>query len=260
MEALSWALTAAAVLLLLYAIRVVLQERDDDHPGRKAGLGCGFFFLACLFWSLASARWVGGYLNAFRLGMGIFLVAPALGALRRPHGSRLVIGLVGLMLGIVLAGPVAREVWTDWSERMGPRRQLRAEIDSLLEDHTTLAESLNEWDERRLELREEIGANGYDSFDSAAGDPATMQRLEELATVIGRTKWAQSQLVVVQERLSAAEAELARLKEDADSPASGLEALGFELPEPPSAQELTPVEEYARRKELQAIFEHEFPK
>ena len=110
MEALSWALSAAAVLLMLYAMRVVLQERDSEKPGNKAGLGCGFFFLACLLWSLAAHRWVGGWGNGFRLGMGVFLATPAIGALTKPQGARLLLGLVGLMLGILLAFPVIQEL------------------------------------------------------------------------------------------------------------------------------------------------------
>ena len=59
-EALNWALYAGSALLILYAARVLMQGKDPEHPGKQARLGCGFFFLACLFGGLASRGLVGG--------------------------------------------------------------------------------------------------------------------------------------------------------------------------------------------------------
>ena len=109
MQYLSWAVQGAAILVALYGLRVAFQPRIDAQPGGRASLGGGFLFILCLTWGLASHAWVNGYLNGFRLGMGVYLLAPALGALRKPHGSRLVLGLVGLVLAVLLAGPVVRE-------------------------------------------------------------------------------------------------------------------------------------------------------
>ncbi len=112
MTVINWALDAAALLLVFYAIRVLAQDPDEKHPGGRAKLGAWFFFLACLLWSLASEPWVGDYWSALRLGLGVFLLAPAIGALVKPHGFRLVMGLIALIVAVLSAAPVIQNLVT----------------------------------------------------------------------------------------------------------------------------------------------------
>lgn len=259
MDALRWAINAAAILLVLYGARVFLQGRRQ-HEGAKAGLGCGYFFLACVLGSLASAPWLGGYRNALQLGAGIFLATPAIGALTRPHGSRLFLGVFGLILGILLAGPVVRGLWTDVRERQeaGPRVQLEETLGELRQARASLEDSLQDWGVQALQLRKAIEATGHESFDELSQDAEAMDRLGELNTVRGRIDWGENQLAIVDQKIGAIEQQLAALDERADSPLSDLEALGMRLPDAPAPEELTPVEEYARQKQLQDLFETEF--
>lgn len=250
MQALSWALTAAAILLALYAIRVTLQGRDPERPGQRAGLGCGFFFLACILWSLAARQWVGGWVDAFRLGLGAFLVTPALGALTRPQGGRLVLGVVGLVLGIVLAGPVVRELWTE--ARDAPRTRLETEIEELEEQEELLAARIDGWEEERIELEARLVTAGHEDFDSLQDDPDALADLERLAQVEELLALAHGRLEQVRRRIQEGEAALATAEERQED---ALESLGLEGAATPTEEDLTPVEEYARRKRLEALYE-----
>ncbi len=258
LDALSWALTAAAVLLVIYALRVTVQSRDPEKPGQKAGLGCGFFFLACLLWSLASHRWVGGWGNAFRLGMGIFLATPAIGALTKPHGARLFLGVIGLMAGIVLAGPVARDLVVGYQEReeAAPRLELEGRIGELRDAEGKLVEALDRWNGERLELTATLQSSGFADFSALQQDRASLARLERLDEIGRLTDEASARLDQVRETLRASEAELQRLTQAGEDAA----ASGLKLPETtgsstPTSSDLSPVEEYARQKRLEALFE-----
>ena len=253
MEALSWALTAAAVLLVVYALRVIMQDRDPEKPGKKAGLGCGFFFLACLLWSLAAHRWVGGWLDAFRLGMGIFLATPAIGALTKPHGARLLLGVIGLVLGIVLAGPVVKDLVTQVEQR--ETVQLPEELEQLKDRESKLAGVLAGWEEERLTLAGGLQAGGYNDFAALQADPAALANLERLSKVEHLLEQGQATLTQLQSRVRDVE-DLIALKGDEAEADELADLLGSDVRlTAPTEADLTPVEEYARQKRLEALFE-----
>ena len=256
-EVFGWALYAATALLVLYALRVVMQGKDPEHPGREARLGCGFFFLACLCGGLASKDHVGGWGNAARLGAGVFLLAPAVGALSRPHGARLFLGVIGLVASIVVAGPVARDLWQQAGERSeaAPRIELEEAVAQLEDQREQLTGRVDGWTTRELELRARIGQSGHADFDSLAADPEALGRLEELEAVRSRLDWGRAKLAEIESSLERARRELDRLEEGASE--GDLADFGLSIPSL-ADEDLSPVEEYARQKELEALFEEEF--
>ena len=110
MTVFNWAINAAALLVLLYGVRVALQPEKEGGGSSRASLGCGFLFLTCVLWGLASHNWVGTYADGLRLGLGVFLITPVVTTLSRPSGPRLILGVGGLILGILLAGPIVRDL------------------------------------------------------------------------------------------------------------------------------------------------------
>ncbi len=248
MEALSWGLTAAAVLLVLYALRVVLQKDNPEHPGQQARLGCGFFFLACTLWSLAAHQWVGGWIPAGRLGLGIFLVTPALGALTRPHGSRLALGVLGLILGIFLAGPVVRELASGWPQ--GRTTALEDQLHQLRTREGELSGVMDDLEQEQRTLTAALETGGFADFTAVQADPKALAQLERLARVRELLSKGTARLGEVREAISTLEAKLAG-SEEAEAGVPHL--LGADPLDEQS--DLTPVEEYARQKELQALFE-----
>ncbi|MDA1264512.1 MAG: hypothetical protein O2816_05460 [Planctomycetota bacterium] len=252
MQALSWALTAAAVLLMLYALRVVTQDKDPDKPGSKAGLGCGFLFLACLLWSLAAQRWVGGYWPGFRLGMGIFLATPAIGALTKPHGARLFLGVIGLVLGIVLAGPVVQDLVTGIKE--APRQQLETQVEEWEKDEDKLIEATKTWEGERLELTAELQTKGHADFASLQADAGAVSALKRLKEVAGLIDIANDRLNKLQALIASAKAELE--KEESDSEQDELERLlGLEAGDMPTEEDLSLIEEAMQQQGLQELFD-----
>jgi hypothetical protein len=250
MEALSWALTAAAVLLVLYALRVVTQDRDPEKPGSKAGLGCGFFFLACLLWSLAAHDWVGGWLNAFRLGLGVFVATPAIGALTKPHGARLFLGVIGLVLGIVLAGPVIKDlvVEVQQAKTVG----LQEELDELRGKELTLAARVAEWEAEILALEGMLQAGGYADVAALQTDPAGMANFENLMQNEELIDLGNERLTLLRAAISQVEARISTQGKDAEADELA-DLLGLDAAAPTEA-DLSPVEEYAQQKLLEARF------
>lgn len=260
-QALNWALYAASGLLALYAVRVLLQKKDPDFPGAQMRFGCGFYFLACVLAAAAARNAVGGPLNAVRLGAGAFLLAPAVGALTKTHGSRLVLGVVALFLSVLLAGPVVKDLWGDAQARIegGPRLELQDAIADLETADQKLSGRLDDWRQRDLELRGRIRQAGYASYDDLAADADGLALLTELESVQGKIAWAEGEVAKVSRQLEAARGKLASLDE-AKSDADDLQDLGLQVPDVSNDAYLTPVEQYARQKELEELFQKEFGK
>lgn len=253
------ALYGAAGLLVLYALRVVFQKKDPEHPGAEARLGCGYFFLACALGGLASRDLVGGWVNAARLGTGVFLAAPALGALTKPHGSRLFLGVVGLFLSAFVAGPVVKDIWTGVEERIegGPRLELEDAIAQMETRRDEIDGRLDDWRTRDLELRQLIKQKGFADFDALSEDPEGLKMLQELEVTQATIAAAEGEVAKLDAKIEEARAKLAQL-EAAGAQAEEETELDLDLPDLSGDEYLTPVEEYVRQKELEALFEQEF--
>jgi len=257
-QAVRWALYACAGLLVLYAGRVLLQKRDPDRPGAELRLGCGFYFLACILGALASQDLVGGAWNAARLGVAAFLLLPAAGALTRSHGSRLLLGITALFLSVVLAGPVVNDLWTEAAARRegASRLTLEQAIEDLETAEQGIAGRLEPWRQRDLELRGQLKATGYATYAELAADAEALALLTELESVQGKIAWAEGELTRIRAQLGLARTRLASLEARA-SEQDDLGDLGLDVPDVSSDEYLTPVERYARQKELEALFERE---
>lgn len=244
-EAFSWALTGAAILLVVYALRVIMQDKDPEKPGAKAGFGCSFFFLACLCWSLAAHRWVGGWLDAFRLGMGLFLMWPAIRAITKPHGLQLLVGVMGLVGGILLAGqPLVDLVNSN-------RDSLDNDLVELQEKEDALEDAVDDWAAEKMELIAGLQTNGDMSFEQLSQNPDAMEGLERLEEVTVLLDKGTERLTQVRALIADVEK---RIQDEAKRDA-GLDELldqDISVPAEPSG---TPVEEYAKEKRLKELFE-----
>ena len=249
------ALYAASALLLLYALRVLTQKKDPDRPGASAQLGCGYFFLACLLGGLASRDLVGGWFNAARVAAGIFLIAPAVGALTRPHVSRLLLGVIGIVLAILIAGPVLQSTWSDIEEgrETGPRIELEEALGQLEETRAETSTEVEKSSSRALELKALIENTGHASFQELSADPEAMAWLEELELMQARIQLGEGQLAELEAKIEEARVLLAQL----DSEQTDTSDAGSTI-EIPQVTPMTPVEEYARQKELEVLYEEQF--
>lgn len=256
MTALTWALDAAALLLVFYAIRVLAQDPDEKHPEGRAKLGYWFFFLACILWSLASAPWVGGYWSALRLGLGVFLLVPAVVALIKPHGFRLVLGAMALIIGVLLAAPVAQDLVERWRNADSPVSELEVRIDQLQEYESALVLALEGWEEARADSRARVVAAGAADFTGLAEDSTALAALERMAELEQLLDLTRTRLEVVRTHLTQTATELERMRQDELAERLALPVL--ERYAPPTPEELAPLLEYADKKLLQALYEREF--
>ena len=103
-----WGLTAAAVLMLLFAIRAVTSSEGKER------LGCGFGLVTALLWIWVLRHHLPDFdvVDAARVAIGILLVLPAARALKQPKGG-VVMAAVALVLAFVIAGPVVARLWKD---------------------------------------------------------------------------------------------------------------------------------------------------
>jgi hypothetical protein len=256
MTPLNWALDAAALLLVLYAIRVLAQDPDEKYPQGRAKLGCWFFFLACILWSLASAPWVGGYWSALRLGLGVFLLVPAVAALIKPHGGRLVMGAIALIVSVLLAAPVVQELVGRWRTANSPVSELETRIDQLTEYESALVLAIEGWEEARVESRATVVAAGAADFSGLEGDPAALAALERMAELEQFLDLTRTRLEVVRTHMTQTGTELERIRQD--ELADRLDLPVLERYAPATPEELAPLLEYADKKRLQALYEREF--
>lgn len=102
MTPVQWGLSAAAVLMLVYAARTLVSGKG------KAQMGLGFALVASVVWTFAIGKQLGNLNNTdcFRLAAGVFLLVPALRVLFSHTGGSVTTGVVSLILASVIAGPV----------------------------------------------------------------------------------------------------------------------------------------------------------
>lgn len=149
MTTLDWGLTAAAVLMLLFAIRVLMAKEGKDQ------LGCGFGIATALLWMWVLRRQLDDLplYDAGRVGLGVLLVLPAAKALAQPKGARLIGAAISLVLAFVVAGPVVSRLWSQHKPDIA-RTRVEVLQDQVSELDATLAERLGYLDQVRERLNE----------------------------------------------------------------------------------------------------------
>lgn len=263
---LRWALTAAAVFTLLFAIRTVFSGTKEESDGRQK-LGCGFGLLSAGLWAYVLNDYVGSWWTGLRVGIGVLLLLPAASALAKPQGASVLRALLALVVGVLLIGPVARDLW----EEHGPDDRPEAVIglEEQLAEARALEAQLRERERGLVELRREIRADVSrlgSTWEELEENDEALRKLDVLQTVDQQLARVQGALVRLAAQVPELEARLAEVEREGaavagSGAASGdpaLDALRRELEEAPSLEELSLVEQYAKKKELQAVFEREF--
>lgn len=260
---LRWALTAAALLTFLYAVRVVfLSGKDSGHQREK--LGCAFGLVAAGLWAYVLGDYLGSFWPGVRVGLGLLLVLPAVQALAKPKGGPILRGVVGLILAILIAGPVVQDLWGRYGPDGRPSHVVALEnkISEMRDLLGLLEERERGLSEMRSDLRAEIAGLGA-SWEELQGKDEAMQRLEVLRKVEEQLSKLRPGLVKLRDRIPLLEAQLAEVERTSEEPPEPegdpvIDALMKELEAAPELKDLSIVEQYAREKELQALYEEEF--
>ncbi len=258
---LHWALTAAAILMLLIAIRTLFLSGRKGQASR-AKLGVSFSLVAAGLWIYVLQDHLGELWPAIRLGVAILFALPAVSAIANPGGARILRAVAGLIIAVFLAGPVVQDLWAEF----GPdgRSKQERQVGKLLDEITMLrAEYSSRRDQlARLETTavEEVRALGTD-WDRIEADPEAIKKLELLTGVRAEI----SQIDEALQQLGAREKQLtASLLAEESSPAvaaqgedAQLESLRRQLESKTDASDLGVVERHLRNQELRELFDRE---
>ena len=165
MTMLDYGLTAAAALMLLFAVRALMAK-----DGKNA-LGCGFGVVTALLWMWVLRRQLDEFpvADAVRVGLGILLVLPAAKALAQPKGANIVMAGISLVLAFVIAGPAVSRVWSEHKpdlvrtriEVLSDRVQ---ELDAAVQERRSY---LNQVKAKRIELSTSVAQSQFQGADLA---------------------------------------------------------------------------------------------
>ncbi len=257
---LHWALTAAALLLLIFAIRTLfISSRGEDDGQQK--LGCGFALIAALLWMYVLDHYLEDPKVAIRLGLGVLLVLPAIQALANPKGARILRAAVGLVLAVLIAGPPLAGLWNEYGpdQRSAAQRVVAEDIADLEQLREQLLQELEAFDQLRAEVRAKLQA-GAKSWEELRADPDLMQSLGLLQRIDEQRLLLAADLAKVEQRLPELRAALERAEDAAQVPTSTteLDALRKSLGGLPSLDDLSIVQKHAQEKELEQFFKSEF--
>ncbi len=247
------ALGAAGLLLFLVAAGTLLFGKKEG--GKK--LGCGFAVLAGLVWTLGLAQ-VTDWISAGRLALGLVLLLGVVEALRHDGGARVARAAAFLILGILLAGPVAYQliagaVPTERNRYLDEREEAVAEVRDRLQQ---LESELVSLQSRRAQVRADLAGLGHANFDELRADPRGVPLLQELARIDQAARTAESSAAELREALPQLEEQLARARDP------GAAADPIPPPDPATGYEreaVRTIEELEAEEELRALFEREFP-
>jgi hypothetical protein len=256
---LHWGLTAAALLMFAYAVRMLFVSSKAEGDKGKQNLGCGFAVVSAALWIYVLDHHLDDPWPAIRIGLGALLVLPAVQALAKPEGARILRAAVGLALAVVLAGPPLQDLWSKLQP--DPRAAEEQEIDTKIEELEARIEPLSargiRIDELRKQLRDEILATGK-NWDELKDDKQALYRLSVIRELDEQRAEVRDALERLASRLRALSQAKAALQ-------AGQEAPGWESEAPddaliramanvPPLDELPPVEQHLRRKELEELF------
>lgn len=236
-----WALVAAAVLMLLVAIRTLFVSSKKDSKGK---LGWPFALVAAGLWIYVLRDYVGEFGPALRIGLGILLVMPAVQAIADPGKLRLVRAVGGLILAVLIAGPAVQELWNQHGLDFRPREEKTLE-----KERSNLLASREKYETYAAELRSEIRAYG-NSWDAVSENPEALAKVEALE--------------VVRERIAKIDAALAELSEPTHVPTvveeepDELEGIRESVRKEVGGSTESIVEQHAKKKALEDVFSREF--
>ena len=198
---LHWGLTAAALLLFIYAVRTLFLSNKGAGDQGKEKLGCGFALVATALWVYVLKHHLDDPWRAIRLGLGLLLVLPSVRAIARPRGAPILAAALGLVLAVVIAGPVVRSLWAEHGPdlRSTEERDLAERIEEFEELRAEYAERLAGLEELHGQVKAEIRARSS-RWEEVLADPELLARVELLRRIEKETTAARTALVTIDAR------------------------------------------------------------
>ena len=195
-----WALVAAAILMLLIAVRTLFVSSKKDAKGK---LGWPFAIVAVGLWIYVLRDHLGELGPAVRVGLGILLVLPAVQAVADPGKMRLVRAVGGLILAVLIAGPVVQRMWDDYGLDTRPRsvQKLEQGLDEWRDLRDDLMARRQQWAAHEAQVKSEIKAYGS-SWDEIQDNPEALEKVELLSEVRKKLSETDSAIAKVENKLA----------------------------------------------------------
>jgi len=266
MSTFEWMLVAVGGFLVLSAVGTLFRAGKDGER-RKESIGCGFMFVAALFWGVALARYLGDWSAGMRLGVALALLLPVLATLVNRRGGRMLASIVLLTAAVALGASAVPKLLEHlrpprWEVTLGRTQAAVADLGKQIESTRAYIKKLGA---ERDALKRKIRELGFTNFAAIANDPRGFALLTELGEVDRMAAAAQARLVEREALLLRMEAAERQIRRRADAQATGVEfdeteiaAILDQAKRPPAELGPATVEEHVARERLKQLFEREF--
>jgi len=254
-----WALTAAAVLALVFVIRSLFLSGRNRNAGREK-LGFGFSIGAAALWVYVLEHHLGELGPALRLAGGVLLLLPVVSALAYPARARIGRAVGCLILAVLLAGSTVQGLWIEYGPDTRPEniRKIEAQLEEAHDMRTRLLERQSALKNLSAVTKTEVLALGRD-WSVVENDPEALKKIELLAN-------ARDRLTRITAELAELEISSAKLSErlvssavssTSDAAETELQAITLELESRTQPTDEGLVEQHLRTQKLRKLFEAE---
>lgn len=178
MTPLDWGISAAAVLMLIFAARTFVSGKG------RAQMGLGFALVASVVWTFAIGRQLADFtlVDGLRVAAGIFLLVPVFRVLFTHSSGSVTTAVVSLLLASVIAGPVVAPFIDGVDSGVAPEiERLTREIDATEEEIANLEATRDRVMAFAATERSKIDEFGEKSVDEIQKDADAMAVVEKYA-------------------------------------------------------------------------------
>ena len=260
MTPLDWGISAAAVLMLIFAARTLVSGKG------RAQMGLGFALVASVVWTFAIGRQLADFtpLDGLRVAAGIFLLVPVFRVLFSHSSGSITTAVVSLLLASVIAGPVIAPFIDGMDSGVAPEiERLTRKIDSTDDEIDSLEATRDQVMSFAAVERAKLEGFGKKSVEEIESDADAMAALEKYAgyktkleEIMGDIKTLEGQRESLESTLTA----LQRGGDVRDSLARAEEIRAEVEREAERRDDRPTVESYVKRGEALEIYEREFVK
>lgn len=257
MTPVDWGITAAALLMLVYAARTFVSGKG------KSQMGAGFAFVAAFVWTLAIGRHIDGftYWEGFRVAIGVLFLVPVFRVFFTHTGGSIVFAVISLILASLIAGPVVTKYGGQLTSPDTPRVEtVQAkidEVDAAIETKTKTRDAVAGF---MAEESAKLAASGLKTAEEVEANPEAFAALQKYARYKDQLNGLFAEIADLESRRAELQKSLDVLKSgDDSSKVSQTEAERIRRQVEADVEREKPlIEKYSERGEMLELFEAEF--
>ncbi|MEM8713790.1 MAG: hypothetical protein AAGG01_22845 [Planctomycetota bacterium] len=257
MAPLDWAISIAALMMLLFAARSLVSGKG------KSQMGLSFAVVAAAVWTFAIGRHIDGFttLDGVRVAVGALLLVPVLKALFSQTGSSITGAVVSLILAALAAGPVIARYSPNVLEAELPANERLAkeiaEVDGEIAKLAGTVESVSGFAAIERTKLNDLGVKTEAEIDA---NPEAMTALKRWSGYKGELQSLTLRMKDLRAKKSELESLLAALERSGGDESSlvAADAIREAVEREAGREDKTVLEDFTDRAKMLELFEKEF--